>query len=134
VAKRKRNRSIKTVIKNYGLMWRRDSVFWGKGNRKGVLGGRRSGKVIDFRDRSACMCFTTKAGCPSMWAKRGKAVRACSIDLEHTGEMDLRIVGTILVGLDSCRSTKAAFFLVGMHQPNASAGPCEAPSTKSRVF
>ncbi|HET7369377.1 MAG TPA: hypothetical protein VFK45_00905, partial [Gammaproteobacteria bacterium] len=22
--------SVRTVIKNYGLMWRRDSVFWGK--------------------------------------------------------------------------------------------------------
>lgn len=32
-------------------MWRRDSVFWGKGNRRGMLQGRRSGKVIDFRDQ-----------------------------------------------------------------------------------
>ena len=32
-------------------MWRRDAVFWGKGNRKGVLEGRRSGKTINFRDQ-----------------------------------------------------------------------------------
>lgn len=30
-------------------MWRRDSVFWGLGSRKGVLQGRRSHRVIDFR-------------------------------------------------------------------------------------
>jgi hypothetical protein len=51
MATRRRAKSIKTVIKNYGLMWRRDSVFWGKGNRKGLLEGRRSGKVINFRDQ-----------------------------------------------------------------------------------
>ena len=51
MARRKRSKSIKTVIKNYGLMWRRDCVFWGKGNRKGVLEGRRSGEIIDFRDQ-----------------------------------------------------------------------------------
>src|SRR3569832_1312077 len=50
LARRKRS-SIRTVIKNYGLMWRRDAVFWGKGNRKGVLEGRRSGKTINFRDQ-----------------------------------------------------------------------------------
>ena len=50
MARRKRT-SIKTVIKNYGLMWRRDAVFWGKGNRAGVLEGRRSGKIINFRDQ-----------------------------------------------------------------------------------
>lgn len=32
-------------------MWRRNSVFRGRGYRKGVLWGRRSGKVIDFRDQ-----------------------------------------------------------------------------------
>jgi hypothetical protein len=29
-------------------MWRRDCVFWGKGSDKGILQGRRSGKIIDF--------------------------------------------------------------------------------------
>jgi len=51
VAKRKKAKSIKSVIKNYGLMWRRDSVSWGGGRRKGVLLGRRSRRVIDFRDQ-----------------------------------------------------------------------------------
>lgn len=45
----RRKKSIRTVIKNYGLMWRRDAVFWGHGSKRGVLHGRRSGKVIDFR-------------------------------------------------------------------------------------
>lgn len=30
-------------------MWRRDSVFWGRGYKKGILQGRRSHRVIDFR-------------------------------------------------------------------------------------
>lgn len=51
MAKRQKAKSIRTLIKNYGLMWRRDSVFWGYGGYKGVLNGRRSGKVIDFRDQ-----------------------------------------------------------------------------------
>jgi hypothetical protein len=32
-------------------MWRRDSVFWGRGRDRGALNGRRSGKIIDFRDQ-----------------------------------------------------------------------------------
>jgi len=51
LAKRKTIGNIKSLIKNYGLMWRRDSVFWGRGRDKGVLNGRRSGKIIDFRDQ-----------------------------------------------------------------------------------
>jgi hypothetical protein len=31
-------------------MWKRDSVFWGHGAKRGVLQGRRSGRVIDFRE------------------------------------------------------------------------------------
>jgi len=38
-------------MKNYGLMWRRDSVFWGAGSNKGLLEGRRSGRIINFRDQ-----------------------------------------------------------------------------------
>jgi hypothetical protein len=48
---KKKTASPKTVIKNYGLMWRRDSVFWGKASKTGSLEGRRSGKVINFRDQ-----------------------------------------------------------------------------------
>jgi hypothetical protein len=51
MAKRRRAKSIKSVIKNYGLMWRRDSVFWGHGAKRGLLEGRRSGEIIDFRDQ-----------------------------------------------------------------------------------
>jgi hypothetical protein len=52
LAKRRKSQSIKSVIKNYGLMWRRDSVHWGRGHSKGTLEGRRSGQVVDFRDQS----------------------------------------------------------------------------------
>lgn len=45
MAKRKAQ-SIKSVIKNYGLIWRRDAVRW---RQSGDLPGRRSGRVIDFR-------------------------------------------------------------------------------------
>lgn len=51
MARRRKSKSIKTLIKNYGLMWLRDSVFWGRGRSRGVLNGRRSGRVIDFRDQ-----------------------------------------------------------------------------------
>src|ERR1700676_3124014 len=49
--RKRKGQSIKTVIKNYGLMWRRDRVFWGRGRKKGMLQGRRSGRIIDFRDQ-----------------------------------------------------------------------------------
>lgn len=49
MAKRKGRKGVRSVIKNYGLMWRRDSVFWGRGYKKGILQGRRSHRVIDFR-------------------------------------------------------------------------------------
>src|SRR5580698_4334444 len=50
MAKRK-SEKIRSVIKNYGLMWRRDSVFWGRGYNRGSLQGRRSRRVIDFREQ-----------------------------------------------------------------------------------
>ena len=51
MAKRRKVQSVKTLIKNYGLMWRRDAVFWGRGSYRGMLTGRRSGAVVDFRDQ-----------------------------------------------------------------------------------
>jgi hypothetical protein len=47
--RRRKRTKIRTVIKNYGLMWRRDAVHWGRGSNRGTLSGRRSGKIIDFR-------------------------------------------------------------------------------------
>jgi hypothetical protein len=46
-----KRKKTKTVIKNYGLMWRRDGVFWGKGGggNKGSLQGQNKRRVIDFR-------------------------------------------------------------------------------------
>jgi hypothetical protein len=32
-------------------MWGRDLVFWGRPRNHGVLEGRRSGTIIDFRDQ-----------------------------------------------------------------------------------
>jgi hypothetical protein len=51
MARRRRAKSVKTLIKNYGIMWRRDSVFWGRARNRGVLQGRRSGKIVDFREQ-----------------------------------------------------------------------------------
>lgn len=42
---------VDAVIKNYGLMWRRDHIFWGRGSNKGSLQGRRSARVVEFRDQ-----------------------------------------------------------------------------------
>ena len=43
------------IIQSYGLFWKADDVFWGKGpNRGALLGVRASGrrsKPIDFRDQ-----------------------------------------------------------------------------------
>ena len=50
---RRKRQNIRTVIKNYGLMWRRDSVFWGAGGEgnRGVLAGRYRGISINFRNQ-----------------------------------------------------------------------------------
>lgn len=49
--RRRKGQSVRTVVKNYGLMWRRDTVFWGRGRNRGLLAGRRSKRIIDFRDQ-----------------------------------------------------------------------------------
>jgi hypothetical protein len=49
--KRKKPDKIRTVVKNYGLMWRRSEVGWGRGGQRGELQGRRSNRVIDFREQ-----------------------------------------------------------------------------------
>src|SRR5947209_6408937 len=72
MAKRKRAKSIRTVIKIYGLMWRRDSVFWGKGNRGGVLEGRRSGKVINFREQIGVYVLYDEARRPMYVGQAGQ--------------------------------------------------------------
>ncbi|MGO8866963.1 MAG: GIY-YIG nuclease family protein [Alphaproteobacteria bacterium] len=51
MAKRKRAQNIRTVIKNYGLMWRRDSVFWSTRNANGILNGQKSFRKINFCDQ-----------------------------------------------------------------------------------
>lgn len=43
------------LIKNYGLFWRRDWIFWGRGNNaghlKGVLSTNTTSDPVDFRDQ-----------------------------------------------------------------------------------
>jgi len=43
------------LIRNYGLFWKSEDVFWGGGPRAGALNGilstRLKGRVIDFRDQ-----------------------------------------------------------------------------------
>lgn len=46
-----KTKKIEAVIRNYGLMWRRDQVFWGSGPNKGFLKGRHGGREIDFREQ-----------------------------------------------------------------------------------
>jgi len=45
---RRKSQNIKSVLKNYGLIWRRDSVHW---TQRGALQGRRSRRIIDFREQ-----------------------------------------------------------------------------------
>lgn len=43
------------LIHNYGLFWRRENVFWGRGRKaghlKGFLASARTAEPIDFRDQ-----------------------------------------------------------------------------------
>lgn len=49
------------IIQNYGLFWRRDSVFWGwqnqSGHLKGVLAGAKKSTPVDFADQRAIYCL-----------------------------------------------------------------------------
>jgi hypothetical protein len=49
--RRNQKKKRKPVIKNYGLMWSQDAVFWGRGGRRGTLAGQRKGQIIDFREQ-----------------------------------------------------------------------------------
>ncbi len=49
--RRKRATKVEAVIKNYGIMWRRDHIFWGRGSNRGCLEGRRSARIVDFREQ-----------------------------------------------------------------------------------
>ncbi len=48
---RKSSTKVEAVIKNYGIMWRRDHIFWGRGSNRGCLEGRRSARIVDFREQ-----------------------------------------------------------------------------------
>lgn len=72
MAKRRKATSIATVIKNYGLMWRRDSVFWGRGSNKGVLEGRHRGKTADFRDQVGVYVLYDEARRPVYVGQAGR--------------------------------------------------------------
>lgn len=49
--RKRRATKVEAVIKNYGIMWRRDHIFWGRGSQRGRLEGRRSARTIDFREQ-----------------------------------------------------------------------------------
>jgi hypothetical protein len=53
MTKRKSSESLKCVIKNYGLLWRKDYVLWGKQKDKGTLRGKAKGKSANFRTQIA---------------------------------------------------------------------------------
>ena len=72
MARKKRGANIRSVIKNYGLMWRRDSVFWGRGSRKGVLEGRRSHRIIDFRKQIGVYVLYDESRRPVYVGQTGK--------------------------------------------------------------
>jgi hypothetical protein len=72
MAPKRKATGIKTVIKNYGLMWRRDSVFWGRGSNKGVLEGRHRGKVSDFREQVGVYVLYDEARRPIYVGQAGK--------------------------------------------------------------
>ncbi|MHB1218335.1 MAG: GIY-YIG nuclease family protein [Alphaproteobacteria bacterium] len=52
MAARRKRKPHKPIIKNYGLMWERDRVFWGRSGVEGELrGSSTSRKGINFRDQ-----------------------------------------------------------------------------------
>lgn len=63
---------IETVIKNYGIMWRRDRVFWGSGNHRGKFEGRRSARIIDFRDQIGVYVLCDEARRPIYVGQAGQ--------------------------------------------------------------
>jgi len=69
---RRRKRRKKSVIKNYGLMWSRDAVFWCRGSKRGVLEGQRSRKVIDFRDQIGVYVLYDEARRPIYVGQAGR--------------------------------------------------------------
>jgi hypothetical protein len=48
----RKKKPVRTIVKNYGLMWERDRVFWGgPGDEGTLLGSSRARKKIDFREQ-----------------------------------------------------------------------------------
>ncbi len=50
----RRSKTTKLLIKNYGLLWERRFIEWGRGKKKGHLKGRQKRskyKVVDFREQ-----------------------------------------------------------------------------------
>lgn len=49
------------LVNNYGLFWRREHVFWGRGRNaghlKGVKASAKSGNAVDFRDQQGIYCL-----------------------------------------------------------------------------
>jgi len=47
------------LIQNYGLFWRREHVFWGRGSNPGHLKGisARTAEPVDFREQQGVYCL-----------------------------------------------------------------------------
>lgn len=72
MARKRKAQNVRTVIKNYGLMWRRDSVFWGRPRNPGVLWGRRGGKTVDFREQVGVYVLYDEARRPIYVGQAGR--------------------------------------------------------------
>ena len=99
----KRPTKIEAVIKNYGIMWRRDHILWGRGRSKGALEGRSSARKVDFREISASMSCMTSSATEFMLAKQVRDTRASSRGCAATLAIISRIDGITLAGLGSWR-------------------------------
>ena len=62
-------------------------MFWGKGSNKGVLQGRRSGRIIDFREQIGVYVLYDNHGGPSTLAKQDKGMPGYSGGFVPTGEI-----------------------------------------------
>jgi hypothetical protein len=48
---RRRQKRPKHILKNYGILWDRERVFWGRGRARGQLLGGTAKRPVDFRDQ-----------------------------------------------------------------------------------
>ena len=88
----KRATKIEAVIKNYGIMWRRDYIFWGRGSNRGELLGKRSAREVDFREQIGVYVLYDEARRPIYVGQAGQGNAKLFVRLRsHTRDhLDLR--------------------------------------------